>query len=73
MLRHDPRGGWVFGGERLELSTKAFNTIKSLITVLGMLPLQKHISFVNYSKFNFFVLCLENYSFSKEITPSQEK
>jgi len=22
MLRHDPMGGWVFGGERLELSTK---------------------------------------------------
>jgi len=38
MLRHDPVGGWVFGGERLEFSTKVFNTIKSLITDLGMLP-----------------------------------
>jgi len=37
MLRHDPIGGWVFGGERLELSTKASYTIKSLITVLKML------------------------------------
>jgi len=37
MLRHDPMVGWVFGGERLELSTKVFNTIKSLITVLMML------------------------------------
>jgi len=39
MLRHDPRVGWVFGGERLELSTKAFNTIKGLIKVLKMLTL----------------------------------
>jgi len=37
MLRHDPMLGWVFGGERLELSTRVFNTIKSQITVLKRL------------------------------------
>jgi len=40
-------GGWVgsFGGERLKLSTKVFDTIKSLITVLKMLThIQKKLT-----------------------------